>query len=90
MANLLKELYNKEFIITLAKDIHHIYPKFNQNYFIQKVFDNDWTNKELKQRMRHIAISIHSILNLNYIDAITILQKCFIYRQKDISSRVYQ
>ena len=88
MAKLLKNLYHKEFIATLANDIRHIYSPFNQKRFISNIFNNTWEEKELKQRMRHIAISINNELHLSYVDAVNILQKCFIYRQKNSNNRV--
>ena len=88
MAKLLKNIYNHTYISTLAIDLNYIYSPFNQKQFITNIFTNEWENKELKQRMRHIAITIYKQINLPYIDAIIILQKCFINREKNSTNRV--
>ncbi len=47
---------------------------FNQIAFAQSVFDKNWEDKELKQRMRHIAECLHQHLPANYKKAINILK----------------
>ena len=58
MAELLKNVYNKEFITILSGIITEVLPEFEASYFAKKVFDSDWKNKELKQRMSHIAYAM--------------------------------
>ena len=39
------------------------------------IFDNNWKDKALKQRMKHISASLHHYLPMQYSDAIQILMK---------------
>lgn len=71
----LKNLYNKTLISQLANGIHSNYKAFDKNSFIKTVFDKDWDNKELKQRMRHITNSLHKTMPVSYGEQIDILKK---------------
>lgn len=75
MAEPLKNMYNREFLNNFADVFRKIYPKFGKKRFISIVFDKDWKNKELKARMRHIAIALHEVLPHDYPKAIVILKK---------------
>jgi len=70
----LKNLYNKTLIENLGNRISERYSDFNKKAFRQAVFDKNWQDKELKQRMRHIAVCLHRQLPENYIKAIRILK----------------
>ena len=50
------------------------YPTFDQKSFYKTIFDERWKNKELKQRMRHIAECLHQYLPTNYSESINILK----------------
>lgn len=70
----LKNLYNQQLITNLSQEVGKQYPAFNQQKFITSIFNKGWKNKELKQRMRHIAECLHSQLPVNYKAAIKILK----------------
>ncbi|MDZ7819314.1 MAG: hypothetical protein U5K55_12235 [Aliarcobacter sp.] len=62
MAEQLKNLYSKEFVEKLTNKLFLIYSDFEKENFINSIFDSSWENLELKQRMRHIAITLHKYL----------------------------
>ncbi len=70
----LKNLYNEALIKNLASKIFNHYDSFDQKAFKQSVFDKGWHEKELKQRMRHIAECLRQHLPDDYKKAITILK----------------
>ncbi len=70
----LKNLYNEQLINNLCQEISKQHPAFNQAEFKASVFSENWVNKELKQRMRHIAQCLHLQLPINYKTAIKILK----------------
>jgi 3-methyladenine DNA glycosylase AlkC len=72
---LLKNLYNKEFIHTLCHQISVVYHPFQSELFTQNIFDQQWEEKELKTRMKHISQVLHIFLPQDYSDAIQILKK---------------
>lgn len=69
----LKNYLNKEFLDEFVLDLKQVYPKFDGTKFLDKVLDSDWKNKELKQRIRHIAIGLESCLEGNYKDKIKLI-----------------
>lgn len=70
----LKHRYNKTLISSLAQAITTRYPGFDGSAFEWSVFAKGWENKELKQRMRHIAQCLHQHLPTDYETAINILK----------------
>jgi len=70
----LKNLYNRQLITNLGNEISKQHSAFDKKTFNQIVFDDHWKEKELKQRMRHIAECLHQQLPGNYKKAINILK----------------
>lgn len=73
MAEPLKNLYTPQLLQNLAQLLHNQYKPFNPKKFMQTVFDAEWPNRELKQRMRHITHSLHQHLPVSYAQQIEIL-----------------
>ena len=78
MPKLLKNLYDENYINILANNINNHYVDFNKNNFMTSVFDNEWQNKELKKRMRHISNVLKLFLPNEYKKSIYILKNTFI------------
>ena len=74
MAEQLKNLYSKEFIEKLANKLFLIYSDFQKENFINSIFDTTWENLELKQRMRHIALTLNEYLPFSYEEQLKILK----------------
>lgn len=74
MSEPLKNLYNKQLIARLGGEIKQRHLHFDEKAFSRSVFDNSWPEKELKQRMRHIAQCLHLHLPADYKKAIAILR----------------
>ena len=84
----LKYTYNKTFINSLSNAIKQVYPKFDVLLFNNTIFDNNWDNLELKQRMRHITLSLKEQLPVDYklmvkiiLDLIKVLKKTDVNEQ---------
>lgn len=69
----LKYLYNESFLKGLSRAVKKQYPTFDEKAFTASVFDKSWEEKELKQRMRHIATTLHSFLPQDFKKASAIL-----------------
>ncbi len=78
MAKLLKNLYNENYIQILTTNIFLNYSDFNIINFTNKIFDNLWDAKELKQRMRHISSTLYAFLPKEYDKSIIILKNTFL------------
>jgi 3-methyladenine DNA glycosylase AlkC len=75
MAEQLKNLYSKEFILKLTNKLFLIYSDFKKEIFINSIFDNSWQDLELKQRMRHIALNLNKHLPHTYKKQLEILKE---------------
>jgi len=74
LAAQLKYLYNKDFISRLCSEIQKTFKQFDSKNFTKCVFDKDWDEKELKERMRHITESLYQFLPKKYSKALKILK----------------
>ena len=50
MAELLKDVYSVTFIDSVATQFQSAYPDFDRQGFIDTIFDEQWSEKELKAR----------------------------------------
>lgn len=48
---------------------------FDREEFLARVFDADWPDRELKQRIRHITVVLHDLLPRDYRAALHILRR---------------
>ncbi|NOX75922.1 MAG: DNA alkylation repair protein [Gammaproteobacteria bacterium] len=69
----LKNLYTPTLVANVAKEVKTEYRRFDAQGFQRAVFDNDWKQRELKQRLRHITQCLHEFLPADYQQALTIL-----------------
>ncbi len=74
MAEPLKNIYTVEYLTNLAKKIKEVYPLFDEKNFLSSLFCDIWSELELKARMRHIAVQLHSSLPLSYQEQLAILK----------------
>jgi len=75
MAEPLKNMYNRPYLEKFAGVFKEIYAGFDSKKFMKLVFDNEWGNRELKERMSHIARSLNEVLPGDYKKNISILKK---------------
>lgn len=66
MAELFKNIYNKQFFTDFANQLKVVAPKFDNEGFIKDIFDAHWEEKELKQRMRHTSEVLNKHLSNNF------------------------
>jgi 3-methyladenine DNA glycosylase AlkC len=76
MAEPLKNIYSKAFIDELTAALKKAYPILDTNRFTKLVFSKDWPEKELKQRMRHIAETMKQVLPENFNEAVAVIIRC--------------
>lgn len=77
MAQLLKNLYNEEYIELLTKSITEEFSEFKAQNFAKSIFNDEWKSRELKDRMRHISTTLGLYLPKEYLNAINILKLAF-------------
>lgn len=69
----LKALYNQAFVQELAKAIKVASPAFDAIDFEHRVFDSEWEQRELKQRMRHVTQTMYATIEGDYPAQIKVL-----------------
>jgi 3-methyladenine DNA glycosylase AlkC len=75
MAEPLKYMYNPQFFERLCPFLQEAFPDFPCRRFIYRVFNKEWPELELKQRVRHITHSLHEFLPANFIEAASALTR---------------
>ncbi len=71
----LKNMFNAALVGDVARAIHTVYPAFQREKFIEKVMDSAWDARELKNRMRHISLTLRDFLPADYAAAVEILRQ---------------
>ncbi len=70
MATPLKEMYNKDFINELSHYCSLHISDFNSNLFSLNIFNKNWKNLELKERIKHIAFCLNSQIKTSTPEAL--------------------
>jgi len=74
MPEKLKNLFfTSESINLFADRIKEVFSNFDKDKFLKLIYDENWESRELKAKMRHVAICSHECLPQNYEEAINIL-----------------
>lgn len=74
MAEPLKNMYNAAFFDDLIAALRVVYPSFDRETFLERIYDESWDVRPLKDRMRHITLTLHSLLPGDYRAALDILR----------------
>lgn len=88
MGEPLKNMYNKEFVDDLLVRLTEFIPDIDKKLFRNQVFTNEWDNMELKQRMRHITITLNRHMSGNFkkdADIIVKLSNILMKETKELS-----
>ncbi|CAL2085860.1 3-methyladenine DNA glycosylase AlkC [Tenacibaculum sp. 190524A02b] len=73
MAELFKNIYNDRFFERFTNIVLAIQPNFNKTQFIKDIYTDNWEQKELKQRMRHITTVLNTHLSPNFEQNVELL-----------------
>lgn len=66
MAEPLKNLYSAAFVKEVAQAFTLVSPEFNATQFLTFVLDNEWENRELRERTRHLTKGLSHCLSDDY------------------------
>lgn len=70
MAEPFKNMYNEQFLDRFTKDLKLVMNELDAREFVSQVMDNEWENREFKQRCQHMATILKKFLPADYKDAI--------------------
>lgn len=71
MAEPFKNMYNEQFFNRFTKDLQLVIKDFDDREFVSQIMDNEWENRELKQRCMRITTILKKFLPADYKEAIT-------------------
>lgn len=77
MSAALKDIYSPEFYKKFSAILKKVLPEFKEKKFTQLIFDENWEQRELKDRMNHTAQVLHHFLPAQYTKAAKALVKIF-------------
>ncbi len=72
----LKYIYSKPLFESFTETFLTVVPHFNKKGFINDIYNEEWDNLELKERMRHSTIVLHKHLSKNYKNDIKNILAC--------------
>ncbi len=75
MGGLLKDLYAPAFYKQLTRALEKVMPSFDGQRFTSQIFTDDFSEKELKARMRHTTGVLHGFMPSDFKKAFRILEK---------------
>ena len=70
----LKDMFNPDTVGKLSKAVAAASPGFPETAFLKGVFDQEWDQRALKERVRHITLTLGSHLPEDYQEALEILK----------------
>ena len=78
MPDLLKNMYNYEYLNKLSIEIQSVYDPFKVDEFVKSIMDSTWESLELKGRCRQITVNLGKYLPDNYAEAIGVIDKVIV------------
>ncbi len=72
---LLKDLIDLPSVAGLAEAVAAVYPTMQPDVIVAQVFDGEWPDRALKQRIRHVAVVLRRNLPADYPAALTLLRQ---------------
>ncbi|NJB82448.1 DNA alkylation repair protein [Wenyingzhuangia aestuarii] len=86
----LKNAYNRTFFNTFLKAFKEVQPTTDSEKFLSLIFTAQWEKHELKERMHHIAKTMHSFLNPDFRKAVQEIKQLIPVLQKHGISGGYE
>ena len=74
-APLLKDFIDKESVSAVVAAVATAAGGLDEAAMLERIFDDDWADRALKQRIRHIAVTIRPFLPEPYPDALAIMRR---------------
>lgn len=82
MAEAFKNMYNEQFFDLFTKDLKQVLNDFDARAFVSCIRDDEWENREFKQRCRHITSVLKKFLPTDYKEAIAKILELLAYVEK--------
>jgi 3-methyladenine DNA glycosylase AlkC len=86
---LLKDLFDRKTVGEIADAVEAALPSFDRAGFLERVFDEGWSGRELKQRMRHVTSVLHGAIPGAYRDQLRVLLAAADHAVEGFAALVY-
>ncbi|MEM6525352.1 MAG: DNA alkylation repair protein [Bacteroidota bacterium] len=73
---LFKNLYNDQFFDFFGQAVRQVYSDFDPSVFMDHIYDDEWSQRELKQRMRHITTGLNKQFPESFGESTQIILAC--------------
>jgi 3-methyladenine DNA glycosylase AlkC len=73
MAEPLKNIFSRPLLTAFTDEMQQAWPTFKPKPFLSQLFDNQWEQLELKQRIRQISVVLRQHLPAHYPDALEVV-----------------
>ena len=74
-APLLKDFIDREAVTAVADAVAGVADSVGADDIVAAVLDDSWDDRALKQRIRHVAVTVRSFLPADYLEALPIMRK---------------
>lgn len=82
MAEAFKNMFNEPFFDRFTKDLKCVIDDFDAHEFVSQIMDDEWENREYKQRIAHMTTVLKKFLPADYKDAIAKIIELLDYVEK--------
>ncbi len=76
MAELLKNIYNQAFFDRFIDAWENICPDFDGMGFLSEIYDDEWEDRALKERIRHINVALNNNMKGSYSQKLEKILRC--------------
>jgi 3-methyladenine DNA glycosylase AlkC len=80
---LIKDIYSAGFFENFTSILNEVLPSFNKKKFLSLIFDEDFKNKEWKDRMKHTTVVLHTVLPKEFPAAIQVIEEIIATLRKE-------
>jgi 3-methyladenine DNA glycosylase AlkC len=67
--------FQRPFFDDLVSALKAAYPAFDSDTFLARIFDDRWAARPLKDKVRHVTLTLHDALPLDYREALALLRR---------------
>jgi 3-methyladenine DNA glycosylase AlkC len=89
MAEELRNVFDQNFITELSNKLKEENPNFDYHLFQKLIFNENWNEFALKQRVRHITLCLHQTFSMNYPEVLELLKKVAPFFQGGLTGIIF-
>ena len=72
---LIKDIYSVNFYENFGQAVAEVHPDFDKQKFIETIYEDDFSKKEWKERMKHTTVVLHQFMPQNFPEAVLLIDK---------------